>query len=81
MMCTEIVAKDAYKMYAVVLWSERDRLSGCMQYQWRREVANALRLINEDKFQLIGDNDCSRLMELVEEYFCADDPIDAAISG
>ena len=47
----------------------------------RREVANALRLINEDKFQLIGDNDCSRLMELVEEYFCADDPVDAAISG
>lgn len=47
----------------------------------RREVANALRLINEDKFQLIGENDCSRLMELVEEYFCADYPVDAAISG
>ena len=46
-----------------------------------REVANALRLIDEDNFQLFGDNDRSRLMELVEEYFCVDDAMDADISG
>ena len=46
-----------------------------------REVANALRLIDEDNFQLFGDNDRSRLMELVEDYFCVDDAMDADISG
>ena len=33
MMCMEIVAKDAYKMYAVVLLRERDGLwCTCTQY-------------------------------------------------
>ena len=37
-------------------------------------VARAIRYMGREDFDLVGDNDRPALMELVEDYFCGDDP-------
>lgn len=38
------------------------------------EVARALRLIGENEFDIFDSVDHRGLLELVEDYFCGDDP-------
>lgn len=39
-----------------------------------REVANAVNYLFDDNFDLFAAGDRHALMDLVEEYFCGEDP-------
>ena len=41
-----------------------------------REVANAVNYLFDDDFDLFAAGDRHALMDLVEEYFCGEDPDD-----
>jgi len=45
-----------------------------------REIATAVNCLFEDDFYLFGGSDRPALMNLIEEYFCGEDP-DGMSSG